>query len=329
MLEKHGVTNEEFVKRNHLPADRRDLILEVRSLIITELHAAGTPWKKMREITGLSAIQKYTRAMWNPASRQNRLDNSAKNGRAGKGRKYPTASVKLKKLWEDGFFDFHKGRVRTPEDIAKQRESFTPEVLAMMSERQKANWKDPAFRAKTLEAMNAPEHRALLSKQKTLWMKEHPDHNSHGKGQWMDTPKGVEPRGYVRSSYEVAAIDHLEGDPRVLGYEYEKVLYLSSITLEKWVGKWILPDFLVTYSDGRIVLVEVKPAYVLKSRPENDEAIERLRVAEMEASARGWGFAIWTEEELKECLLRRKKKNSKPPIEPEPSESVLSLLVGK
>lgn len=331
LLEKYGVTQSEFVRRGrHRAGGRRDAIMVARAGIITELHSAGTSWKDMRDITGLGqcAIQKHTRAMHNPASHQNRLDNVARNAKAKLGKKNPRVSIRNKELWASGVLHPVFGRVRTPEDIAKQKLSFTPEVLAQMSERQRNFWKDPEFRAKTLAAMNAPEHRALLSKQKTLWMKQHPDHNSRGKGQWLDTPKGVEPRGYVRSSYEVAAIDRLEENPEVVHYEYEKVLYLSTITLEKWVGKWVLPDFLVTYSDGRVVLVEVKPSYVLKPRPENGEAIERLKVAEMEALAQGWGFSIWTETELGEWLLRRKKKKSKQPLKEELCESVLSLLTG-
>lgn len=121
-------------------------------------------------------------------------------------------------------------------------------------------------------------------------MKENPSKYLRGKAAWVDTPKGGRPRTYVRSSYEVAAVARLEADPQVVSYEYERLFVLPN-------GRWVLPDFLVTFRSSLKVLVEIKAAWVF-GLPPSHKVLQRLRVAEHLASQHGWAFEIWTEKEL-------------------------------
>ncbi|MFA6235485.1 MAG: hypothetical protein WC824_15020, partial [Bacteroidota bacterium] len=53
LLEKYGIDWETFSKRGRPPAGFPKDLYEKRSAIVTELHAAGTSWAEMMEITGL------------------------------------------------------------------------------------------------------------------------------------------------------------------------------------------------------------------------------------------------------------------------------------
>lgn len=70
---------------------------------------------------------------------------------------------------------------------------------------------------------------------------------------------------YLRSSYESRYVRMLEEDPTVATYEYEplRIPYLFEGSTHNYV-----PDFLVTYTDGRKRLVEVKPE-LLTDTPKN------------------------------------------------------------
>jgi hypothetical protein len=94
---------------------------------------------------------------------------------------------------------------------------------------------------------------------------------------------------WVRSSYEKAALAKVEGDDLVKSYEVEPRLSTGD-------GHWILPDLLVTYTFGK-VLVEVKASWVLKLPP-NHKVSLRLSAARSLAIEAGWGYAVWTEKDL-------------------------------
>jgi hypothetical protein len=121
-------------------------------------------------------------------------------------------------------------------------------------------------------------------------MKDYPGKYLRGRAEWVDTPKGLHERAYARSSYEVAAVRKLEADPGVLHYEHERVLALPD-------GRWVLPDFIVEYEGARVMLVEVKAAWVL-SQPLDSRVRVRLDVARDFAASQGWTFEVWTEREL-------------------------------
>src|SRR5260221_6839474 len=80
-----------------------------------------------------------------------------------------------------------------------------------------------------------------------------------------------------RSGCEKAYMVHLDNDPSVLSYSYEKTVidYVSN-TKTKKMRKYY-PDFLIEYADKR-VLVEIKPK----------RKLEQARVQKKLAAARIW-----------------------------------------
>jgi hypothetical protein len=103
LLEKHGVTHAEFLKRGR-PARGREHVVDVRRAIITELHALGTSWAEMLAVTGLGqgSIQRLTGAMWNSESRKVLHEVGARVGRSWKGKTRPG---QLESQWAAGDFD--------------------------------------------------------------------------------------------------------------------------------------------------------------------------------------------------------------------------------
>lgn len=251
------------------------------------------PWLEMCRLTGLSlmGIQRITQATGNPASRANRAENAARVGRLGRGRKKPWLSEKLRADWADGRFDFHQGRVRSPEErevlrLASQR----PEVRQRRHEAALRRWKRPEERVRLLAFHRSDEERQRRSEAQSQRMAEDPVKWSRGKGAWMTPQKCVKSKIWTRSSYERIAASLLDEDPEVRSYTFEPRVKLPS-------GRWILPDFVVTHADGGIALLEIKASWVL-DLPESHKVQQRLREASSYASAMGWDFLIWTEKDF-------------------------------
>lgn len=238
LLGKHGLTFEQFNRKGRLPADLT-WILERRSALVTELHAAGTPWKEMTEITGMGygALNRLSTASWNEASRKNVSEGAAERGRARKGEKKPWLTAQMKQAWSTGKFDFHRGKLWTAEQKERLRRS---------------------------------------------------KHGRHGIWKLIETEKGG--RIMTRSSWERVAAAKLDADPNVVRFQYE-------VKMEVRGQHPIRPDFLVTYVDGSMTLIEVKPKFIVNQHEGHKDVI-RLRLACKLAEARGWGFTIWTEVEL-------------------------------
>lgn len=288
LLEKHGISWEMFSKRGRPPKGVR----EKRAAVVTELHAAGTTWEDMKVITGLSqgGIQRLTQAMWNPASKRNRQENGASVGRSQRGRTKPWLSEQMKAKWEAGDFDFHKGRVRSESERATLRAAWTPSRRRATSEQFKALWRDPSYRNPLLAFHRSTEERARRSRAQSLRMEKDPVKWTRGKGQYVTATKCTNgTRFWVRSSYEVAAVVVLEGDPAVVSYTYEERILLDN-------GRVIKPDFLVLREDDSTHLIEVKAAWVF-GLPDDHKVSERLATAQAVAHERGWSFAVWTEQE--------------------------------
>ena len=297
MLAKHGLSYALFHRRGRPPKSMPELRAK-RAAIITELHVLGTPWARMMEITGLSngAIQRLTGAMWNPASKQNLRDNCAKVGRAGKGWRKPQFSLRLKSMWANGTFDFHRGRVRSPEECAALRASVTPERRATHSRNRLLLWKQPSFREPLLAFHRSPEERARRSQAQSHRMLTEPQKWTWGIGCYMAVTKCSNgPCIWVRSTWEKAAVQVLESDPEVLTYTYE-------MPCPQPDGKTILPDFVVVCST-HTTLVEVKAAWVL-GMPTDHRHQVRLQKSREEATHRGWEFQIWTEKDVLHDALR-------------------------
>jgi len=288
-LIKHELDWSTFHKKGRPPEGVR----EKRSAIVTELHRKGMSWARMMEVTGLSngSIQRLSQAMWNQATRVRTKEVGRKLGQSWKGKKRPG---QLEAQWKAGTFDFHRGRVRSEEERARLRASWTPERRRMAASHSLKLWRNPTIRKQLLAFHRSPEERARRSQAQSRRMLETPSKFLRGRAQWADTPKGKKDRAYVRSTYEAAAVRILEGDPKVLSYEHERRLVLGD-------GRWILPDFVVSFSNGQEVLIEVKARWVF-ALPVGHQVRRRLKVAQDLAQHRGWGFEVWTEEVLGDAL---------------------------
>jgi hypothetical protein len=80
----------------------------------------------------------------------------------------------------------------------------------------------------------------------------------------------------------------LDADPEVVVYDVEKMLQDSS--------GYFLPDLIVTYSSGRVCLIEVKAAWALRLPAEHKVSI-RLERSRHAAAVQGWDFEVWTEKD--------------------------------
>ncbi len=272
LLTRHDLTPDDFYRKGRLPPDKAH-VLERRRALVTELHAAGTSWADMVAITGLSqgSIQRLTGAMWNEASRKNVSEPARERAAARKGEEKPWLTEQLKEQWAEGKFDFHRGRVHSDEERAKQRAAYTPAVRARMS-----------------------------LKKITYLQTEAGQNRTYGFKERVTTQKGGS--FTTRSSFERRAAERLDADPQVLSFEYEPIFELEN-------GKYIMPDFIVTWIDGTRTLIEVKPKYIFTCYADDHPYHQRLQVAEQEAARRGMKFAIWTEEVLGLDPPHRRKPN--------------------
>lgn len=294
LLIKHGLDWETYTKRGRPAVGVRDK----RAAIVTELHSSGCSWADMIAITGLSqgSIQRLTQAMWNPESRKRVREIGKSVGESWTGKKRPG---QLEAQWVSGTFDFHRGRVRSEKERAKLRAGWTPKKRQRGGEHSRQRvWGNPESRARLMAFHQDPVERARRSEAQVKRMVVSPGKYLRGKAQLVETPKGTRLTVRVRSSYEVAAIQVLEANPNVVQYEYERCVKLPD-------GHWIIPDFIVRYSDGHTTLVEVKAAWVL-NRPPSDRAIIRLGLSKKVAADNKWDFRIWTEKELGDAIRRSK-----------------------
>lgn len=300
LLQKYELSWELFSKRGRPSRG----VKEKRIAIVTELHAKGTPWKDMVEITGMSHgfVQRNTRAVWNPNSRENARASGRATGAWWKGRKRPG---QLERQWAKGDFDSLPGRVRSEEERERLREGWTEKARKERSRSSKERWSNSKYRQKLLKYHRSPEERARRSREQARRIEENPSKWSRGKAGYVTVSKEEKraDRLWVRSSYEAAAVELLEEDDRVLSYRYEPTLVLEG-------GRHIKPDFLVTYSNQGQELIEVKASWAL-SLPKEHKVQKRLKVARDEASARGWKFSVWTEQDRLTDVLGRKSREDK------------------
>lgn len=75
-----------------------------------------------------------------------------------------------------------------------------------------------------------------------------------------NSPKLTNGPAKYRSSWEVKYMVWLDENPLVVSYEYEgiRISYVSNYKTGK--TRLYSPDFLVTWNDGKRVLVEIKPS---------------------------------------------------------------------
>lgn len=244
-------------------------------------------------------LQRLTTAVGNPASSANRAENARRTGRAGRGRKKPWLTVQLQESWADGKYDFHRGRIRSLEEretlqLANQR----PEVRQRRRASALRRWQDPQERARLLAFHQSKEERCRRSAAQTERMASSPSKWLRGLGAWVEPKRCTAARIWTRSSYERVVVALLDADETVLQYVFEPKVRLPS-------GHWMLPDFVVTHTDGRIVLLEVKASWVL-NLPETHKVRQRLQEASSYAAAMGWEFQILTEKDFGDARARTK-----------------------
>ena len=92
---------------------------------------------------------------------------------------------------------------------------------------------------------------------------------------------------------------HLDSDPAVVSWTYEQTVieYISNIRTKK-IRKYY-PDFCITYSDGHVEVVEVKP----KRKLEQAVVKKKAEAARLWCASRGMTYRILTEIELKDMGL--------------------------
>lgn len=98
-----------------------------------------------------------------------------------------------------------------------------------------------------------------------------------------------------RSGWELEYMQYLDAEASVTTYTYEQVIvaYISNVRSGKL--RRYFPDFLVEYSDGRKVLVEIKP----KKRLDQVKVQKKLTAARQWCEEHGATLEIVTEVELK------------------------------
>jgi len=104
------------------------------------------------------------------------------------------------------------------------------------------------------------------------------------------SPKCKEPINY-RSSWELIVARYLDSDPLVEKYEYEslKIPYISNKKTKK--TRNYIPDFLVFYTDGRKVLIEVKRTSALTQKI----VIKKAEAAKEWATKNDCQYCFWTD----------------------------------
>ena len=106
-----------------------------------------------------------------------------------------------------------------------------------------------------------------------------------------------------RSNWEFEFAQWLDTNPEVVSFEYEKLVipYLSSARSKKM--RKYYPDFAVTYTDGRLEILEIKPA----------RKVHQIRNMKKSVAAADWArqngatYKIITEVELRALGLLKKK----------------------
>lgn len=144
------------------------------------------------------------------------------------------------------------------------------------------------LRAILIAKLRTPEYRERASVYATERSRNGLSH-SRGKCSHVNSIKGG--RMYVKSSYESKYVDILDSDPSVASFKYEpiRIKYSHDNLIKNYT-----PDFLVVFADGRIELVEIKPAkmiFLAKNQAKFEAAMSYAKDNSME-------FRVVTEDGL-------------------------------
>jgi hypothetical protein len=118
-----------------------------------------------------------------------------------------------------------------------------------------------------------------------------------------------------RSLWERNCFYWCENEPTVKEWSSEEVVIPYYYDVDKKYHRYFM-DLRITYTDGRTILVEIKPAKetVPPKRPDKSKRYlseaftyvkneNKWKAAKVYAKDRGWAFEIWTEHKLQEMGL--------------------------
>jgi hypothetical protein len=107
---------------------------------------------------------------------------------------------------------------------------------------------------------------------------------------------------HYRSGYEKTVYECLDLLPEVVGYDVEpfRIQYLHKGEEHEYI-----PDIIVTYSDGKREVWEVKPA----SQTILEININKWNAAARACDARGWEFIVMTEQGIEKLKNRVRRLN--------------------
>lgn len=114
-------------------------------------------------------------------------------------------------------------------------------------------------------------------------------HHRHGKY----FSKKINKELFYKSSYELKAFMTLDNDPLIVSYEYEPLAIEYIKPGNDYKSNYLI-DFRITYSSGKINLMEVKP----KKRTYGDVERAKSQAAIAYCKENGYDFELWTEEKL-------------------------------
>lgn len=243
--------------------------------------------------------------------RKHSPETKAKIGAAHRGRKKPPAQVAkqaatMRRLYAGGEIKINLPPPKSGPENHNYGRKLSPEHKAAVGKASKSRvWTDAqraavsartkgkkihteafkqalADRNRTREYTHSEATKAKISAS-SVWKLKKGDYRYLG---WALTKKA----GWVgyRSTWELRALELLDADPAVSGFQYESfsVPYV-------WEGhpRRTMPDYKLTLADGRVRVVEVKPKGYMQSPKE----IAKREAATLFCAEHGWVYETWTE----------------------------------
>jgi len=113
----------------------------------------------------------------------------------------------------------------------------------------------------------------------------------------------------LRSGWEREYLEWLDNNPDAVTVEYEKLYILYTSNLRTKRQRRYYPDFVVTWSDGRTEIIEVKPF----KRITGQIVRKKAAAAKAWAAQNGMTYKFMTEKDLKPLglLVRPKRASSR------------------
>ena len=117
-------------------------------------------------------------------------------------------------------------------------------------------------------------------------------------------------------------------NPNIKSWSSEETVIPYFYDVDKRYHRYFM-DLKITYKDGRTILVEIKPEKETQPPKKPDRSKRYIResltyvknmnkwaAAQNYAADRGWGFQIWTENELSAMGILPKPKKTIKPLKP-------------